>query len=470
MNATSEYRIVVDQSTSATKVLLFDAVDGIQLIKRLDKPHQQIYPKEGFVEHNPLEIVQNTRQLIDDLLILENLLPSDILSISITNQRESIVIWNKNTGNPYSNVMVWQCNRGLDFCNELTLEEKQMVREKTGLRVDPYFSAPKLQWYFDNVEEKHFSELAIGTIDSWLIWNLTEGKYFVTEPSNACRTMLYNIHTKQWDEELCQLFNVPIEALPTVISSKGHFGNYRGIPIISVCADSQAALYAQGMSTDIAAKMTLGTGSSVLVSLQEENADVGSLIKTIVCEHENKMCYAAEGMIKSYGDILNWGMNQLNLYHSYQEASKLAFDEYEDDQEVFFIPALEGLTAPFWLPDVKASFHGLSRKTTQNALVRSLFEAMCFQSRAIIDEYRNNGIEFESIFADGGSIKNEAFMQLLADITQIKIEIREFEELSALGSLLIGIESNYQLKTVKTFIPKRDYNQRYMKWVSIIRG
>lgn len=470
----SDYRIVIDQSTSGTKALLFDTTRGVRLVDRLDKKHQQIYPQKGYVEQDPQEIVLNTKQLLEDLLGKHHLQPSDIQSISITNQRESVLVWDETTGQPYGNIMVWQCNRGQEICQELAEQGyEELVHQKTGLRLDPYFSASKLKWFFDHnlLSQEQKQTLKIGTMDTWLIWNLTAGAYYVTEPSNACRTLLYNYREEAWDEELCQLFSVPREALPQVIPSAGDFGSYLGIPIVSVLADSQAALYGHGAFRQGQVKMTLGTGSSILMNagqnIEKDSSD--NLLTTIAWSENGQTHYAVEGIIKSYGDILNWVRDQLGLFDSYQAGSDLAF-KLKTNEGVYFIPALEGLTAPFWDAELHASFVGLSRNSNFIHLIRAAFEAMCYQTRAVLDEYRKNGYLISEIFVDGGSIRNVKFMQLLADITQTRLVVGEVEELSALGALLMGNQAiHYEPSIQRVYEPQRNYENEYAEWLGYVR-
>lgn len=310
MNKNRDYRVVIDQSTSGTKLLLVEINDQKpSIVKRVDKKHEQFYPQSGWVEHDPVEIVENVKTLFDQLMEETKIKKEQIVSISITNQRETIVVWDKNTGEPITNALVWQCNRSVNICNQLIAEQKEeLIQEKTGLKVDTYFSAPKLKWLFENklnvLEDRQ--NIAIGTIDTWLIWNLTGGSMFATEPSNASRTLLYNIHTEKWDEELCELFDTPIDALPEVKSSDDTFGEYKEIPIIGVLADSQAALYGQGSIHTGDTKATLGTGCSIMMQIGE-HTDWGdnTVLKTIGWKKDSQVSYALEGIIRSCTDTLN---------------------------------------------------------------------------------------------------------------------------------------------------------------------
>lgn len=468
-----DYRIVVDQSTSGTKVLLFNTFKNIELIDRIDKTHKQIYPHKGWVEHDPYEIISNVKELIDQMIQKHKLDYTIIKSLSITNQRESVVVWDKKTGKTYTNVMVWQCNRGLGICEELKQRNyEDLIREKTGLNIDPYFSAPKLKWFFNNnkFSDAELETMAIGTIDTWITWNLTKGKKFLTDISNASRTQLYNINTLTWDSELTNIFNIPIESLPEVVDSVYNFGKYREIPIVSVIADSQSALLGHSC-TDIGdVKATLGTGSSMLLNIGNKNKkNEGGILTTIAWKKNGETIYALEGAIRSYGDILNWLKDDLDLFDDYNQASALA-SSLSDNCGVYLIPALAGLGAPFWRPDVNASFMGLSRDTNKKHLIRAGFEAMAFQTRAVIDEFeKDKNIQIKTIKVDGGSTNNEYFMQLLANITRCEIIVSSIEEASALGTLMILEDTIMGEQSFpKTYSPNKSYENEYKKWKNYI--
>lgn len=467
------YRIVVDQSTSGTKALLFKTSEGIELVSRVDKSHQQIYPQKGFVEHDPIEIKDNVVELIDNILTINKLVPEQIKSLSITNQRESIVIWDRKTGNVYGNVMVWQCNRGLEICEKLINDGyAEVVNAKTGLTIDPYFSASKLKWFFDNHEltTEQIQNIGIGTIETWLLWNLTNGKSYLSDISNACRTLIFNIYEKKWDADLMELFNVPLSAMPQVVDSVYDFGEYLGIPIISIIADSQAALYGHMCMNTGDAKATLGTGCSVLMNAGHEmQASNGKILTTIAWQEHGKTTYALEGVIRSFGDILNWEKDSLRLFNDFQEASDIAFS-IPNNEEVYLVPALEGLAAPFWKPDLEASFEGLSRNTTSAHLIRAGFEAMVYQIRAIIDEFETScGVSLNELHVDGGASKNSKFMQMLSDVTKKRIVCGEIEEVSAIGTLvIIGERPTHDEVNNRIFDPSEEYDNYYYQWKKII--
>lgn len=468
-----EYRIIIDQSTSGTKVLLVNEDRKRSIINRIDLPHKQIYPEKGWVEHDPTEIVDNVKKGISQLFEMYQLESSSVKSISLTNQRESIVVWDQKTGKLYSNIMVWKCNRGLDICQKLIEDGyENIVNQKTGLTIDPYFSASKLKWFFNQHQftEEQMTNLRIGTIETWVIWNLTKGKTYVSDISNACRTLLFNIREGKWDSELCHLFDVPIKNLPEVVDSVYNFGSYLNIPIVSAIADSQAALYGNGCTNIGEAKATLGTGSSILMNIGSEIKTINKNILTTIAWNENgKTTYALEGVIRSFGDILNWLRDSLNLFETFQEGSDIAFG-LESNGGVYFIPALEGLGAPFWKPDVEASFVGMGRSTTKGHLVRAGFEAMAYQIRAVIDEFeKNDGIILKQLFVDGGASKNPKFMQLLSNIVQKIIIVSEIEEVSAIGTVAIVEENKTETGNRIVYTPQEDiYNQEYNEWLKII--
>ncbi|MBG9985013.1 glycerol kinase [Aerococcaceae bacterium DSM 111022] len=469
----TEYRLVIDQSTSGTKVILFDTQNKVNLISRKDLKHTQFYPREGWVEHDPKEIIENTETLLKDIIEENDLSNKDILSISITNQRESVLLWDKRTGKPYTNVFVWQCNRGVEICDELTQAGYgPVVKEKTGLRIDPYFSASKLKWYFDNhnLTDEQLEHLAIGTIDSWLLWNLTDEQVFLTDLSNASRTLLFNIFNKEWDEELGNIFNVPVNAFPQVVDSVSNFGNYNSIPIVSVLADSQASLYGHGCHDYGEVKATLGTGSSIMMNIGSStfNSDE-SILTTIAWELEDEPVFALEGIIKSYSDNLNWLEQEIELFSDIVEASNEAF-RLETNGSVYYIPALEGLGAPFWAPQAQAMFKGMTRDTNKSHLLRAVFEAMAFQTRAVLEELESvSNVSIKSIYVDGGPINNKDFMQLIADVTQKEIVIGQFEETSAFGTLNIFLKRSISKDAQLKYTPQQVLDEIYEQWFDHIQ-
>lgn len=470
----NEFHVIIDQSTSGTKLLLVTNSDSLSIIDRLDRKHRQLYPKKGWVEHDPIEIIDNIYSLFNEMLAKHQLIHEEIKSISITNQRETIVAWNRVTGEPIHHSLVWQCNRGKDICQKLVADGKEeLVKRKTGLRIDSYFSGSKIKWLAENSlmmnDLAKKQELAIGTMDAWIIWNLTQGQVFATEPSNACRTLLYDIHKNQWDEELTQLFEAPLSALPQVKRSRDNFGYYKGIPIVSVRADSQAALFGQNCVEIGDVKATLGTGCSVMMQVRGNDDFNNDEIMTTIgwCDEETTF-YALEGIIRSCGDTLTWLSESLGLFNSFEEAENLAFG-LPDNGGVYLVPAQLGLAAPFWLANATASFEGMSRSTTKAHLIRAGFESVVYQIKAVLDSMEQVAdVTIDTLKVDGGLSKNKKLMQLLADVLMKKVEISEVEELSAMGTFLE--KNNFVTQNISLFPKENEYYKNYQQWLAIIEN
>lgn len=469
------HKLVLDQSTSGTKLLLVGIEENeAKILRRMDRKHTQIFPQDGWVEHDPSEIVKNTKQLIAEMLEATNLSAQDIRSLSITNQRETIVAWNKKTGQPVSNALVWQCNRSNDICKQLIEAGKETeIQRKTGLKIDSYFSGPKIRWLFENSDEMRSlaasGELAIGTMDSWLIWNLTDGEVFATEPSNASRTLLYNIYENTWDSALCDIFLVPPDSLAEIRDSNDSFGHYEGIPIQGVMADSQAALYGQNCLGFGDIKVTMGTGCSVMMQIEERSDLISdNILKTIAFTDNGATDYALEGIIRSCGDTLTWLSSELALFGTIEEGIESAFS-VNNNEGVYLVPAQLGLAAPFWDSDIRAAFLGMNRRTGKPHLIRAGFESILFQIRAVIDEIKQvTCLDIPRVKVDGGVTKNNRLMQMLADILGITIEVSCIEELSALGVLMLTSGFDMQ-KEGKIFNPKsNNLEPHYQQWLEYI--
>ncbi|WP_086348018.1 FGGY-family carbohydrate kinase [Candidatus Enterococcus clewellii] len=468
------YQMVLDQSTSGTKLLLLK--DG-RIVQRYDKKHKQFYPQNGWVEHDPLEIWDNVEALLT-LLFQENSLEySDISALSITNQRETILAWDKTTGEPIYNAIVWQCNRSAALCESLIEQGmEELINQKTGLRIDPYFSGTKVKWLYDELpevaEKSGTGELAIGTIDSWLIWKLTEGAVFATDASNACRTLLYNINTKTWDDELLQLFSIDHKDLPEIRKADSVFGAYQGIPIIGVMADSQAALLGEGCRAFGDVKITMGTGCSVMMQINKQNSlrDL-RILTTTAWQQKKDEAYALEGIIRSCGDAINWFSQAITATDDISErCNKVLLKRKEES--VFFIPALQGLGAPFWKNTETAAFNGITRTTTQEELLRAVLESIIFQIKAVLDvmeEVSNQPIN--QVFIDGGVSKNRPLMSLLATLLNKEVIVSEVEEFSALGVAMLAeptIQWEIPQERFQPSIKQKEVYGTYQKWKRLI--
>ncbi|EMG9651205.1 glycerol kinase [Listeria monocytogenes] len=442
------YQIAIDQSTSGTKVLLFK--EG-KLVDRLDKKHRQLYPKKGWVEHNPIEICQNVRTLIADILTKYDLITADIERLALTNQRETIVAWDKQTGKPLYNAIVWQCNRTKEICE--TLKEagyEKRIKQLTGLKIDSYFSASKMMWLLENIsavrDAASRNQLAFGTMDAWLLFSLTDDSNYFTDRTNASRTLLYDIEKNDWSDELLELFGVKRAYLPEVKQSAGSFGSYQEIPIHSVMADSEAALYGQGCDTFGAVKATLGTGCSVMMQIGENRLpENDAILTTLAWDVAGVNQFALEGIIRSCGDTLVFLSEQLELFNDYHTACKRAF-QLPCNEGVVLIPGQLGLGSPYWNTDIRAEILGLTREHTKWHIIRAGFTSIAFQIKAVIDQMELMiGQNIKRLQVDGGLTKQHELMQYLADVLKAEVAVSPAEELSAIGAIEIA-DNNLQNK------------------------
>ncbi|WP_083512045.1 FGGY-family carbohydrate kinase [Amphibacillus sediminis] len=462
----ARYLIIIDQSTAGTKLLLMN--QQAKVVDKLYKKHRQYYPKQGWVEHDPEEIIDNIDQLFDQLLLKNQLTTDEILSIGITNQRETIVVWDKVTGKSLCPALVWQCNRTTERCLSLIKQGySELIKNKTGLKINPYFSATKLEWIIKDSGIKRNEQTRFGTIDSWIVWNLTNGKVHATDVSNASRTMLFNIDTLEWDQELLELFQIPHQLLPEVKDSHDDYGSYRGIPIKSVIGDSQAALYGHDCHEVGAVKATFGTGCSVLMQAGNRQPPMNeALMTSIGWKIGQEISYTLEGTIRSSGDTLNWLKDQLQLFSDYQEATDSAF-ALASNEGVYLVPAFLGLGSPYWDTEARASISGLNRNTSRSHVLRAGFESIAYQVKDItvmLEAYSNPSM----LKVDGGVSKNAQVMQFLADILNLPVATTEIEELSAMGAArLTGDIINFEWKANKQYLPCLPETERirlYQGW------
>ena len=442
--------IAIDQSTSSTKALLFD--EECHLLARTNVDHQQYYPQTGWVEHDAEEIYQNMVNAIR-LLIANTYHPSPNTqySLCITNQRETAVVWNKTTGKPIANAVVWQDTRGAELCRQLRAEGKgEIVMEKSGLLIDPNFSASGIKWLLDNVpgarELCSRGELLLGTIDTWLIWKLTGGRVHATDYTNASRTMLFNIHTLQWDDELLQLFDIPRNMLPELKPCDAVYGETtceglfsKPIPIAGVLGDSHGALVGQMCYEPGSGKVTYGTGSSVMVNIGEEPlAAPKGLVTSVGFSAFGKTYYGYEGNIYSTGATLKWIADQLQLVGHPSEMEALA-TSVKDNGGVYIVPAFSGLGAPWWQSDVKGAVFGLTFATTKAHFLRAALESIAYQIKDLVDVMvRATGGRLKEIAADGGPTKNQFLMQFQADMLDTPVVCTEVDDASALGAVIMN--------------------------------
>lgn len=444
------YILAVDQSTSGTKALIVDKSGNI-IVKRSIE-HKQYYPQYGWVEHDPIEIYENVISVSRQVLGEAGIASEQLAALTITNQRETALVWDRTTGNPIYNAIVWQCQRTSVACTELKDKGyEKMVQEKTGLLLDPYFSATKWRWFLENVEgarEKlREGKLLAGTIETWLIWKLTGGKIHATDYTNASRTSLFNIHTLKWDDELCSLFGVPLEILPSIKSSNEVFGYTQDqalfdaqIPISGIIGDSQAALFGHLCFQPGMAKATYGTGTSVLMNVGETPPQtVGDgLVCTVAWGMDGKVNYALEAVIRTTGDSLKWVRDNLGLFSKFEELES-TLKETPDNDGVYLVPAFVGLGAPYWNPNARAAIVGMSRVTGKAHIIRAALESIAYQVRDAIEIMRDqSGLELQHLRVDGGPSGNELLMQFQADILHKTLVKSGVDELSAMGSAYMG--------------------------------
>jgi glycerol kinase len=488
-----KYLVAIDQSTSATKAMLFDrngvSVDKVSLL------HEQIYPRPGWVEHDAEEIYQNTVQSVRTLLEQNTGVEKELLCLSITNQRETIVVFDRQTGKPLHNAIVWQCRRGSEICAALDKAGRnEIVRKKTGLPIDTYFSASKLKWlvdYHPEIKKKLIDgDALIGTIETYLIYRLTKGTTFASDQTNACRTLLYNIKNLRWDEELCNIFEVPIHALPEVRESSAQFGTTdiectlpAPLKICGVMGDSQAALFAQRCYDLGAAKITFGTGSSVLLNIGSEMIlSESGIVTTIAWVHEGNPTYAFEGITNFTGATIAWLQNQMKIITSAAETEDIA-RSVEDNGGVYLVPAFVGLSAPYWEPNAKAAILGLTPHNTKAHIVRAALESIAYRIRDVLSLMAEDaGIEMQYIHADGGAVGNRFLMQFVADMLGITVRASSLPELSALGAVFSGLLGMGLVKSIDDlqqlpmenvdFAPKMDRDladKHYLDWQAAVQ-
>ena len=441
--------LALDQSTSATKALLFDA-EGRSL-DREARDHRQHYPQPGWVEHDAEEIWENTRAVLSALLARQTARVSEVASLSITNQRETIVVFDRATGRPLHPAIVWQCRRGDAYCAEhAAAGHEPMLHGKTGLKLDAYFSASKLQWLMRNMPDLA-AKLAdgsalVGTIDTYLIYRLTGGKTFATDSTNASRTLLYDITRLRWDEELCDLWQVPLRALPEVRDSAAHFGYTtlgsllaKPLPIRGVMGDSQASLFAQRCFTPGAAKVTFGTGSSLLLNIGDKpRFSENGVLTALAWTHGGVPTYAFEGIIISSASTLTWLRDQLGLAADVPAIEQLAIAA-GDNGGVYLVPAFTGLGLPHWNASARAAITGLSSHSDRRHIARAAFESIAFQIRDALDAMRAEAhVQHAVIHGDGGPTASKFLMQLCADLAGAELRVADMADCSPYGAVLAG--------------------------------
>ncbi len=450
----SKYILALDAGTTSNRAVLVD--HSGKIVKTSQREFEQIFPKPNWVEHDPEEIWATQKFVIRDLLKKTGIKASDVAAIGITNQRETTIVWNRKTGLPVYNAIVWQDRRTAGFCDQLRKDGlEEVIRKKTGLLADAYFSGTKIKWILDNVEgareEAKKGNLAFGTVDTWLVWRLTHGKQHITEVSNASRTLLFNIHTLEWDKELLEMLDVPLSMLPEVKASselmghtlKEHFGGE--IPISGIAGDQQAALFGQMCTEKGMAKNTYGTGCFMVMNTGKKAImSKHKLLTTIAWKIGNDVNYALEGSIFIGGAVVQWLRDKLHIIKSAKEVETLAAS-VDDNGGVYFVPAFVGLGAPHWDPYAAGTIIGLSRGSTDAHIARAALEAIALQSMDVIDTMaKDSGINLTELRVDGGAAANNLLLQIQANVIQKKVIRPKIIETTALGAAyLAGLAVGY---------------------------
>lgn len=443
-----KFILSIDQGTTSSRAIVFDHAGKMAGVAQ--KEFTQIFPKPGWVEHDPMEIWESQLSVLKEALSNAGVQASELAAIGITNQRETAVVWDRISGEPICNAIVWQDRRTASFCDELKSRGlDEMIRDKTGLVIDAYFSATKWRWILENVpgarERAEQGELAIGTIDSWLIWKLTGGRVHVTDVTNASRTMLYNIHSLEWDSEMLELFGIPRDVLPAVRSSSEVYGEVSPeflpspVPIAGIAGDQQAATFGQMCLSPGSVKNTYGTGCFMLYNTGEKPVkSENSLITTIAWQINGKTIYALEGSIFIAGAVVQWLRDGLGLIKSSSDIEELA-ESVEDNGGVYFVPAFTGLGAPYWDPYARGMIAGLTRGVTSGHIARAALESIAFQVKDVMSAMEDDaGIKIKELKVDGGAVVNNLLMQFQADLIDIPVIRPECTETTALGAAYLA--------------------------------
>lgn len=487
-----KYVMAFDQGTTSSRCILFDK-EG-KICSSAQKEFTQIYPQPGWVEHDPLEIWSSQLSVAVEAMGKIGVDASQIATIGITNQRETTIVWDKHTGKPVYNAIVWQCRRTADMINELAGKGfDKVIKEKTGLIPDAYFSGTKIKWILEHVEgakkRAEDGELLFGTVDTWLIWNLTKGKVFVTDYTNASRTMLFDIHKRQWDDEILNELSIPKCMLPEVKPSSCFYGVTDEmviggeIPICGAAGDQQAALFGQCCFDEGEAKNTYGTGCFLLMNTGEKAiTSENGLLTTIAASTGEKVCYALEGSVFVAGAAVQWLRDEMRMIKNSAQSQEYA-EAVEDTDGVYVVPAFTGLGAPYWNPYARGMMVGLTRGTKKEHVIRATLESLAFQTYEVIEAMqKDSGISLKSLKVDGGASANDFLMQFQADILAKKVLRPECIETTALGAAYLAgiavgfwkdtkeIRDNWALsRTFEPAMPEEKRKEKVKGWKRAVR-
>lgn len=491
----NKYIVAIDQGTTSSRAVVLDHDSNVVSVAQ--REFAQIYPQAGWVEHDPIEIYATQTTTLIEALIQKGISTDQIAAIGITNQRETTIVWNKETGKPVYNAIVWQCRRTASICEEYANHEGfvDYIRENTGLVLDPYFSGTKVKWILDNVtgarDLANQGKLLFGTVDSWLVWKMTQGRVHVTDYTNASRTMLFNINSLEWDKRILEEFGIPLSMMPEVKASSEVYGemNLGGkggtrIPIAGIAGDQQAALFGQMCVEAGQAKNTYGTGCFLLMNTgQTKVSSTNGLLTTLACGPTGEVAYALEGSVFMAGASIQWLRDELKLITNAKDSEKLA-TQVDSSNGVYVIPAFTGLGAPYWDAYARGTILGMTRGTSANHIVRATLESIAYQSRDVIDAMQaDSGIQLSELRVDGGAVANNFLMQYQADILNTRVLRPKVTEVTALGAAyLAGLAVGYwkNLEEVsnkavidKVFEPAQDEikrSERYNGWKRAVKA
>tara|TARA_B100001769_G_scaffold32225_1_gene21120 strand:+ start:3773 stop:5254 length:1482 start_codon:yes stop_codon:yes gene_type:complete len=484
-----KYIISLDQGTTSSRAILINDQGALVGIEQME--FEQIFPKPGWVEHSPMEILNSQIKVFEDLIVNNNISLDSIISLGITNQRETIVLWDKDSGKPLYNAIVWQDKRTTNICEKIKKDDlEKYIKENTGLVVDSYFSATKIKWIIDNVDgvknKIKENKVLAGTIDSWLIYNLTSFQSHVTDYTNASRTMIYNIKTLSWDDKILNYLDISKSILPKVLPSSSEFGTfeYKGIklPIRGVAGDQQAALFGQACFDNGTVKNTYGTGCFLLMNTGKNmNSSSNGLLTTIACSTSNSVNYALEGSVFIAGAAIQWLRDSLKLIKNASETEKIA-NSIDELKDIYVVPAFAGLGAPYWDMYSRGAIFGLSRDTGREQIIKATLESLAYQTKDIIDVMeRDSNLKLKSLKVDGGACKNDYLMQFQSNLINSEVLRPEIIESTAMGAgYLAGISSSLWDKDKiisnqridKKFDPKIDSikrNKLYKGWEKAVK-
>ena len=483
-----KYVLSIDQGTTSSRAILFDK-NG-QKIQMAQREVKCLFPQSGWVEADAIAIWVSVMDVINEVLIKSNLTIDDIDSIGLTNQRETTVVWNKKTGMPVYNAIVWQSRQSADICEAL-MDKKDLIHEKTGLLINPYFSASKVRFILDHIEngqaQAEAGELLFGTIDSWIIYKMTMGKVHATDVTNASRTLLFNINEMKWDEELCELFNIPMSMLPKVCPSAYDYGELSflrsDVHICGVVGDQQAALFGQTCFEAGESKNTYGTGCFLLVNTGDKPVlSKNGLLTTVAWQIGDQVTYALEGSVFIGGAVVQWLRDEMRLIHHSGDSEKVALDS--PSGEIYIVPAFTGLGTPYWDDDARGAVFGLTRGTNKSQFVRAALEAIAYQCKDVVEVMqKETNQKIKNLKVDGGATKNGYLMQFQSDILHTVIKLPKCLETTALGAAyMAGLQSGYypNLESIKKIheyqaiynpnMPNKEINRLYKGWKKAIKA